>query len=90
MDKSDAEKYATVFALLAEVLERPRPVEEERGMSFALGDLARRLFVGTKFNPPDELLEEVAHAIRSGEAPERARVAARLREHAQHLTDWQE
>jgi hypothetical protein len=90
MDKSDAEKYTTVFGLLADLLERERPIEEERGMSFALGDLARRMFVGTKFDPPDELLEEVAHAIRSGEEAERERVAARLRDHAEHLTDWEE
>jgi len=90
MDKFDAEKYAAVYSLLAEVLERERPAENDRGMSFALGDIARRVFVGTKFDPPDELLEEVAHAIRSGEEAERTRLSTRLREHAEHLTGWKD
>lgn len=90
MDKIDAEKYVTVYNILADVLQRDRPDEQDRGMSFALGDLARRVFVGTKYDPPDELLEEVAHAIRSGEEVERTRVADRLREHAKHLSDWNE
>lgn len=90
MDKFYAEKYAAVFHLLAEILERAHPASEGRGISYALGDLARRVFVGTQYDPPDELLEEVAHAIRGGEAAERARVAERLRDHAEHLAEWPE
>ena len=90
MDQSDAKAYSQVFGLLAEVLERPRPDDDERGVSFALGDLARRVFVGSKYDPPDELLEQVAHAIRSGEETERQNVAERLREHAAHLSEWRE
>lgn len=90
MDKYDAEKYAAVYDLLADVLERKRQNKDGHGMSFALGDLARRVFVGTKYDPPDELLEEVVHAIRNGQEAERIGLAARLREHSEHLTTWNE
>ncbi len=90
MDRTDAEKYTQIYQLLAEVLERDHDVGEEHPMSYALGDLARRVFVGTRFDPPDELLEQTAHAIRSGDRDERQGMAQRLRVHARHLHGWDE
>ena len=86
MDKKDCEQYARVYRLLADILVRERPAEQQH-MSFILGDLARRVFVETPFIPPDEILEETSHVIRSGDAEHRKLAARRLREHADHLVD---
>lgn len=84
MDQFDCKQYAKVYRLLAEILERERPAEEQHA-SFILGDLARRVFVETPHLPPDEILEEISHVIRSGETNTRGDAARRLRDHANHL-----
>ena len=91
MDQYDCEQYAKAYRLLADILERERSAGEQH-VSFMLGDLARRVFVETPFAPPDEILEETSHVIRSGDTDTRANAARRLREHADHLdhlaTNW--
>jgi hypothetical protein len=86
MDNFDRSRYAAVYRLLAEVLERERLADsEEKHVSFIMGDLARRVFVGTQFVPPDEMLESVAKTLRAGDADELKNAARHLREHAEHL-----
>ncbi len=88
MDQFDRERFASVYRTLAEILERERHVDRmEDHLSFVLGDLARRVFVGAKFLPPDDLLEEVAELLRSGKPEQLQQMGNRLREHAQHLDD---
>ena len=93
MDQPDCEQYAKVYRLLADILVREPPAEEHH-MSFILGDVARRVFIGTPFDPSDEILEETSQVIRTGDAERRDRAAHRLREHADHLDDlaanWQD
>lgn len=86
MDAFDRDRYATVYRLLAEILERDRPPDSaEEHLPFILGDLARRVFVGTEFEPPDEILEQASDVIRSGDNDQRHALAHRLRSHADHL-----
>ncbi len=84
MDKHDCELYARVYRLLADILTRERPADEQH-LSFILGDSARRVFVGTEFTAPDDILEETSHVIRAGDHASRQEAARRLREHAAHL-----
>ena len=88
MDRFDSQRYASIYRTLAEVLERERPADrEENRLSYVLGDLTRRIFVGTQYVPPDELLEEVVHLIRTGQQSDVKSMAQRLRDHADHLDD---
>ena len=88
MDQYDRERYATTYRSLAEVFERARAIEpQEHHFSFVLGELTRRIFVGSAYLPPDELLEEAAHVLRSGDEAARQEMAKRLREHAKHLDE---
>jgi len=87
MDHFDRQRYITVYTTLAEILERERPSDEEsHHLSHVLGDLARRVFVGTEHLPPDELLEETAKTLRSNDHGHVEAMARRLRDHARHLT----
>ena len=91
MDQTDAQKYAAIYRLMAEIFERERPARpQERHMSFVLGDLARRVFVGTQFDPPDEIFEAAAEITRTGDAAQREQIVHRLREHAKHLDEWRD
>ncbi len=86
MDSTDRQHYATAYRALAEVLGRPRLADRpENHLSYALGDLAGRIFLGADHLPPDELLAQVVEAIRSGELADQQSVAERLREHAKLL-----
>lgn len=68
------------------MLGRERPADRpENHLSYALGELTARIFVGTDFLPPEELLSQVIEALRSGDAAEQQKLAERLREHARHL-----
>lgn len=88
MDQFDRQRYAAVYRALAEVLERERPAHpEENRLSYVLGDLARRVFVGDQYLPPDELLEEAVHLIRASEPADLRGMAQRLRDHAEHLDE---
>ena len=88
MDQFDRERYASIYNMLAEIIERDRPSEpEEHQLSYVLGNLARRIFVDSGYLPPDELLEETARLLRSDDRPQLRTMARRLREHAQHLAD---
>jgi hypothetical protein len=88
MDRFDSDRYSSVYRMLAEILERDRPADRvENHLSYVLGDLARRVFAGSRFVPPDELLEEVATVLRTGKNEELHAMAHRLRDHAQHLQD---
>lgn len=90
MDKFDGDRFASVYRLLAEILERERPADAtEEHLSFILGDLARRVFVGTEFQPPDEILEQTSAVLRAGDNDERHALARRLRSHAEHLDQLQ-
>ncbi len=89
MDQTDRDKYASAYRLLADVLDRDRPADKhEDHLSFILGDLTRRVFVGTQFHPPHELLEHVARTLRTDDPAQWKQMAAQLREHAEHLEDW--
>jgi hypothetical protein len=91
MDNYDSRRYASVYNTLAEILERERPADrEESHLSYVLGDLARRVFVGTQFLPPDELLEEVVEALRTGKPEHLQGMAQQLRDHARHLDELAE
>jgi hypothetical protein len=86
MDNRDRERYAAVYRLLAEILERDRSGEEHEGqLSHALGNLARRIFVGAEYDPPDELLEQAAEVIRLGDPALAPDLARRLRRNADLL-----
>ncbi len=87
-DQFDRTRFAAAYRLLAEVLERDRPgVREEDHLSYILGDLTRRLFVGTHFEPPNEILEQVAHVLRQGDPDQGKQMARKLRDHASHLEE---
>lgn len=91
MDSFDGQRYAAVYNTLAEILERERPADrDESHLSYVLGDLARRVFVGTQFLPPDELLEEVVEALRTGKPEHLRSMAHQLRDHAKHLDELAE
>ena len=86
MDSFDRQRFASVYRTLAEILERDRDADRvEDHLSFVLGDLTRRVFVGAKYLPPDELLEEVARLLRHGEPDRLHSMARRLHDHARHL-----
>jgi hypothetical protein len=86
MDQADRPRYAAVYRLLAEILERDRSGEPSQGqLSHALGDLTRRIFVGADHDPPDELLEQAAEIIRLGDAAAAPELARRLRKNADLL-----
>lgn len=85
MDSTDRQHFAAAYRALAEVLGRPRPADRpEKHLSYALGDLTGRIFLGAEHLPPDELLAQVVEALRSGDAAAQQALAERLREHA-HL-----
>ncbi len=86
MDEFDRQHLAAAYLALAEVLGRERPQDRpENHLSYALGDLAGRIFVGADHLPPEELLEQVALALRSGEQEQQQKLAEHLREHARLL-----
>ena len=86
LDHHDRKKFAAVYRLLAEVLEHESPAGQASGrVSYLLGDLAGRVFVGTPIEPPDEVLEAAVEVLRSGGSTERQHLAARLRSHAEQL-----
>lgn len=86
MDSTDRQQFAAAYRALAEVLGRPRPADRaENHLSYALGDLAGRIFLGADHLPPDELLAQVIEALRSGNPADQQTLAERLREHAQLL-----
>ncbi len=88
MDSFDRQRFAAAYRTLAEILERQRPADPVEGhLSYILGDLARRVFVGSQFDPPDEILEQTALIVRNGSDEDRKRMARRLREHAEHLDE---
>lgn len=90
MDQPDRARYAAVYRMLAEILERDRSAEGNQGqLSHALGNLARRIFVGTEQDPPDELLEQAADAIRLSDPSLAPELARRLRRNADLLDAWQ-
>ena len=86
MDKVDRDHFADAYRLLAEVLQRERPSDSVEGhIPFILGDITRRVFVGTQFDPPDEILERTAEILRSGNEKQRKSMAQRLLDHANYL-----
>lgn len=88
MDKYDRDRYSAAYRLLAEILERDHSTDApEDHLSFVLGDLARRVFVGHEFDPPDEILEQTSDVIRTGSGEERQMMARRLQSHADHLDE---
>jgi len=54
-------------------------------MSYRLGDLAARVFMGAPVEPPDEVLETAVQVLRTGGPDERQQLAVRLRGHAEQL-----
>ncbi len=88
MDQFDRQHYASVYRTLAEIFERERPAHrDENDLSYVLGHLTRRVFIGTHYLPPDELLEEVVKALRTFNSEHFESLARRLREHAKHLDE---
>ena len=67
LDHHDREKFAAIYRLLADVLEHEARAEHnDDAMSYRLGDLAGRVFMGTPAEPPDEVLEAAVQVLRSG------------------------
>ena len=88
MDQFDREQYASVYRALAEILDRDRSADHpDHQLAYALGDMTRRIFVGSPYLPPDELLAEVALVLRTAEPEHLHEMAQRLRDHAQHLDE---
>jgi hypothetical protein len=86
LDHHERATFAAVYRLLAEVLEyEAAAVRPGDRVSYLLGDLTGRVFMGTPVEPPDEVLEAVVHALRNGGADQRQHLAARLRSHAEQL-----
>ena len=86
LDNHDRERFAAIYRLLADVLEHEARVDRsDDAMSYRLGDLAARVFMGAPAEPPDEVLESAAHVLRSGGAEDRQHLAVRLRAHAEQL-----
>lgn len=86
LDQHDRQKFAAVYRLLADVLEHEASGGHANDrVSYLLGDLAGRVFMGTPIDPPDEVLEAVVQVLRTGEASEREHLTARLRAHAEQL-----
>jgi len=91
MDKIDRDRFADAYRILADVLQRERSGDSVEGhIPFILGDLTRRVFVGTQFDPPDEVLERTAEILRSGNEKQRKSMAQRLRDHADYLDQLSE
>ena len=91
MEKADRDRFAAAYRLLADVLQRERSIDSvDTKVPFLLGDLTRRVFVGTQFDPPDEILEMTAEILRSGDEKQRKSMAQRLRDHADHLDEVSE
>ena len=88
MDQFDRQQYAAAYRTLAEILDRDRSADDqEHQLAYVLGDITRRIFVGSQFLPPDELLEEVAQVLRVAEPNQLHEMARRLRDHAEHLDE---
>lgn len=88
MDNYDKEKFAAIYRMLADVLDRPREAAViETHTPYLLGDLMRRVFAGTRFDPPDDLLESTASVLRAGDTSQRRSMAVHLREHATHMDE---
>ncbi len=86
LDHHDREKFAAIYRLLAEVLEHETPAAAASDrVSYLLGDLTGRVFMGTPIGPPDEVLEATVQVLRTGGPAEREQLAARLRSHAEQL-----
>jgi hypothetical protein len=86
LDAYDRERFSTIYRLLADVLEHESGDDrEEERMSYLLGDLAGRLFMGTPYEPPDDVLAAAADILRTGSRGDRTKFAARLREIASLL-----
>jgi hypothetical protein len=86
LDHHDREKFAAIYRLLAEVLEHEARAEHnDDAMSYRLGDLAGRVFMGTPPEPPDEVLDAAVQALRTGGSAERQQLASRLRSCAEQL-----
>ena len=89
MDSFDREKFASVYRLLAEVMDHDRAAGEPEGkLSFGLGDVLRRVFLGSEFLPPDELLEQTSQVMRHGDLHQMKQLAEQLRQHATHLENY--
>ena len=70
LDHHDREKFAAVYRLLAEVLEHETPAGQASGrVSYLLGDLAGRVFMGPPIEPPDEVLEATVEVLRAAAPP---------------------
>lgn len=90
LDSHDREKFATIYRLLAEVLEHEASTDRnDDAMSYRLGDLAGRVFMGTPIEPPDEVLEAAVQVLRTGVPEERQQLAIGLRAHAEQLERMQ-
>jgi hypothetical protein len=86
LDNHDRERFAAIYRLLADVLEHEAHVDRSNdAMSYRLGDLAARVFMGVPAEPPDDVLESAVHALRSGGSEDRQQLAVRLRAHAEQL-----
>ncbi|MCU0870770.1 MAG: hypothetical protein MUE50_00345 [Pirellulaceae bacterium] len=86
LDSHDREKFATIYRLLADVLEHEAQADRsDDAMSYRLGDLAARVFIGAPPEPPDEVLESAANVLRTGGSEDRQQLAVRLRAHAEQL-----
>lgn len=86
LDSHDREKFATIYRLLADVLEHEaRADHSDDAMSYRLGDLAARVFMGTPAEPPDEVLAATVQTLRTGSPEDRQQLAVRLRTHAEQL-----
>ena len=80
LDSHDREKFATIYRLLADVLEHEAHAERnDDAMSYRLGDLAGRVFMGT---PPSRRMRcssPPANVLRTGGSEDRQQLAVRLR-----------
>ena len=86
LDNHDRKKFAAIYRLLADVMEHEARVDRsDDAMSYRLGDLAARVFMGAPVEPPDEVLESAANVLRTGGSEERQQLAVRLRAHAEQL-----
>lgn len=83
MDPFQRDRFAAIYRLLADVLEHGPTASSESGhLSYMLGNLTRRVFVGSRIDPPDEILEQVAKLLRSNDPEPFPAMAKRLRAHA--------
>ena len=90
LDNHDRKKFAAIYRLLADVMEHEARVDRsDDAMSYRLGDLAARVFMGAPVEPPDEVLESASHVLRSGGSEDRQQLAVRLRAYAEQLERMQ-